>query len=460
MLKLKEERRNHVNFGKTDEKIAEELEIINSSQLTSYDFTNNCLGLIGFVKQYEKLLKKKHGSMFSLKNKNYQMVKIFVKSMERFCINLFLFGSSVEFTNGNYTQLDKDFTTNIFGKGLEEHQLKHLHTLTKIGCVAVVGPQSSGKSTLLKRLFGVDAKSSAGRTTQGINFSRIATKVYNNGSSDNDSKEIDNFSIKSNKKEGTDFELILVDTEGVNRIGETTDISERKRSNKIMLGSLASSNVFLLNITRDIRDATLLEPILWAYQRLNLAEIKEANGNKDNKRRLTNIKLILVIRDCQEWTDQAWLNEQKNEIHTRLTECLKTLNKRHKIKENEEKTSDDFISQIIRGIEYFPMPSAFDTESGANPHFSERCYQLRQIIFKHVETCNNYKSNGNVFDNATDWCSNVTQLWDCIVKYEDVLCVAVCCIVSVIYLLFYVGFVFGCYRIFIHLLHMILCKQQ
>ena len=201
-------------------------------------------------------------------------------------------------------------------------------------------------------------------------------------------------------------------------------ISERKRSNKIMLGSLASSNVFLLNITRDIRDATLLEPILWAYQRLHLAEMKGVNGNKDNKRRLTNIKLILVIRDCQEWMDQAWLNEQKNEIHTRLTQCLKTLNKRHKMNENEEKTNDDFISQIIRGIEYFPMPSAFDTESGANPRFSQRCNQLREMIFNHIERCNREENSGNIFNNAIDWCSNVTQLWDCIVKYEDVLCVA------------------------------------
>ena len=226
-MKLKAEKRNLVNFDETDQTIGEQLKIINTTRLTSYDFSNNCHALIGFFKQYEQMLKKNHGTLFSLKNKNHEMLKIFVKSMEQFCVNLFLFGSCVEFTNGNYTQLDKNFTTNVFGKGLEEHQLKHLDSLTKIGCVAIAGPQSSGKSTLLKRLFGVDAKSSAGRTTQGINFSRIATKVGNNNNkNNNNNNNNNNKNTKStnNKNNLTDFELILVDTEGVNRIGETTDI--------------------------------------------------------------------------------------------------------------------------------------------------------------------------------------------------------------------------------------------
>ena len=39
--------------------------------------------------------------------------------------------------------------------------------------IAVAGPQSSGKSTLLRRLFGIEARASAGRTTNGINCCKI-----------------------------------------------------------------------------------------------------------------------------------------------------------------------------------------------------------------------------------------------------------------------------------------------
>ena len=47
-------------------------------------------------------------------------------------------------------------------------------------------------------------------------------------------------------------QLMLIDTEGIGSIELNLDISnEKKRDNKIILGSLVTSRVFLFNILRD-----------------------------------------------------------------------------------------------------------------------------------------------------------------------------------------------------------------
>ena len=49
----------------------------------------------------------------------------------------------------------------------------------KVGVISVLGPQSSGKSTLLNFLFGCDFASSSGRCTKGIYGTFLKLSNYN-----------------------------------------------------------------------------------------------------------------------------------------------------------------------------------------------------------------------------------------------------------------------------------------
>jgi ABC-type lipoprotein export system ATPase subunit len=68
-----------------------------------------------------------------------------------------LSGSSFEIIDGDMLYMPKEFLKTIF-KDLDE----------KVLVLSVIGPQSSGKSTLLNFLFGCDFLTSTGRCTRGI----------------------------------------------------------------------------------------------------------------------------------------------------------------------------------------------------------------------------------------------------------------------------------------------------
>jgi pantothenate kinase-related protein Tda10 len=63
-----------------------------------------------------------------------------------------------ELINGDLLDLPKEFLNKIF-EGLKEK---------RVMVVGIVGPQSSGKSTLLNFVLGCDFLSSAGRCTKGV----------------------------------------------------------------------------------------------------------------------------------------------------------------------------------------------------------------------------------------------------------------------------------------------------
>ena len=201
------------------------------------------------------------------------------------------------------------------------------------------------------RLFGIEARASAGQTTQGINCCQL------------DIME--------------DRQLIVIDTEGIASVEKAE--KNQKRDRKIMLGSLAPSRVFLLNIMKDASDVRVLDVILWAYNKLNLSPnvapsrprtpsenlsslravmpMNEANSFTSNSKQLSDIKFIFVIRDCQELADLEWLEIQKNQINKLLTESLKSAieNDAAGLKYKGIASIDDVIGEA----EYFPMPPAF-----------------------------------------------------------------------------------------------------
>ncbi|ETO12694.1 hypothetical protein RFI_24680 [Reticulomyxa filosa] len=188
--------------------------------------------------------------------------------------------------------------------------------------IAIAGPQSSGKSTLLRRLFGIDAKASAGRTTKGINCCRIACN---------------------------DKEIILISDQ------KEAD-SGTKKDNKIILGSLASSRVFILNFMR--------------------------SGNICSIRQLADIKFVFLIRDCAEYNNDGWLEKQKQEISDYLQNSLKSSPK------YIESTKDVRIEDVIGQPLWFPILSAMNPNGTPNFEFAKRVLELRKIITAYLDDRN------------------------------------------------------------------------
>ena len=377
------------------------LDKLANCEITSYDFVSNCDILFRFGQLYQE----KFGKDFS----NGARLKKMIQHYKLFCKRLFVQGTPVTFTNSLNNDINDEFVYHVFG-GLNNDDKKRLnkqnstkHNTSNAISVAIAGPQSSGKSTLLRRLFGIDARVSAGKTTKGINCCRVGLNLKNNES--------------KNDNENENVDLMLVDTEGINSIesSNSNEMENRKRNNKIMLGALASCNVFLFNIKNDPSDAKLLDVILWAYEKLDLK-----TAGRLQPKYLSDIKFIFVIRDVKEFSDTKWLEKQKRKVTEYLNESIKLS---PKYIENEWNTINS-IEDLIGEPEYFPMPNAFDTNDAPNPQFSQRCVELRDKILANFSDDGLSDRYGFKYDNAFQWSKNMIGIWRSIVQLETILCVS------------------------------------
>ena len=98
--------------------------------------------------------------------------------------------------------------------------------------ISVIGPQSSGKSTLMNFVFGTQFLASTGRCTQGIYFTlqKIPPGTWKNSQIEY---------------------VMLLDTEGLNSPERSDDEYDRK----IVLFTLLSSDFLIVNSKGDMTDS-------------------------------------------------------------------------------------------------------------------------------------------------------------------------------------------------------------
>ena len=141
----------------------------------------------------------------------------------RFLINLkksYIFSCQpFEIIDGDILYMAKDFLTEVF-KDVGE----------KVAVISIIGPQSSGKSTLLNFLFGCDFVTSEGRCTKGIYGTFFKVSNLNN------------------------FDGILVlDTEGLFSVLNKKEAQKREEfDRKIVLFCMAVSNFVIINVRGDL----------------------------------------------------------------------------------------------------------------------------------------------------------------------------------------------------------------
>ena len=136
--------------------------------------------------------------------------------------------------------------------------------------VTILGPQSSGKSTLLNYLVGAKFHVSAGRCTKGLNAMLLRTDLDKNK------------------------EILILDSEGIFSL----ERNDPKYDRRLAIFCMSISNILLINIKGELslEIKKVLQVAIYALKRLAVVQ---------NNNRKTRIQFIL--RDQVVSTNEAML---------------------------------------------------------------------------------------------------------------------------------------------------------
>ena len=155
-----------------------------------------------------------------------------------------------------------------------EAVLNWVHELKKnnmsLFVVTILGPQSSGKSTLLNYLVGAKFHVSAGRCTKGLNAMLLRTDLDKNK------------------------EILILDSEGIFSL----ERNDPKYDRRLAIFCMSISNILLINIKGELslEIKKVLQVAIYALKRLAVVQ---------NNNRKTRIQFIL--RDQVVSTNEAML---------------------------------------------------------------------------------------------------------------------------------------------------------
>ncbi|KAL0147333.1 hypothetical protein M9458_057358 [Cirrhinus mrigala] len=241
----------------------------------------------------------------------------------------------------------------------------------RVFVLSVLGIQSSGKSTMLNAMFGLQFAVSAGRCTRGAFMQLVRVS--------------DEMKTQIN----TDY-ILVVDTEGL-RAPELAGSSTRHHDNELATFVIGLGNMTLINICgenpSEMQD--ILQIVVQAFMRM-----KEV--------RLTP-SCVFVHQNVSDVTAR----EKKMEGRRRLQE---TLDKMTKLAAEGEVCEAEHFTDVIafdvqKDVVYFAQFwEGTPPMAPPNPSYCDNIQDLKKTILSHVST-----SNGMML---TDIKSHITNLWE------------------------------------------------
>nr|CAH0102501.1 unnamed protein product [Daphnia galeata] len=168
-----------------------------------------------------------------------------IKKIPRLAAQHLMDGFSLELLDGDSNMIRLDWVKEVL------HQLKTLMNGKRIFVLSVMGVQSSGKSTLLNTMFGIQMRTSVGQCTRGVNMQLVPVE---------DRPEYDY--------------ILLLDTEGTRSPEYHGLPGSEKRDNQMATLSilLSDASIVVIPLENDAAVKEILPIVLMAYQGSKLAE--------------------------------------------------------------------------------------------------------------------------------------------------------------------------------------------
>ncbi len=332
--------------------------------------SNSSLGIEHFLREMGQLYEAAVSLPENLESRQQML------HLPRLCAELMLDGFPLELVDGDASNIPLRWVSDV---------LKYLNSLVqpnnKIMVVTVLGVQSTGKSTLLNTMFGVQFAVSSGRCTRGAFMQLI--KVEEN--------------IK--KKLGCDY-LVIIDTEGLKSPELAKLDDSHEHDNELATLVVGLSDITIINIAME--NSTEMKDIL---QIVVHAFIRMKEIGKKPKCQFVHQNVADVSAHDKNMRDRKLLLEQLNE----MTEAAAKMENKEEYKmftdvmEYDPETCNWYIPGLWHGNP--PM-------APVNAGYSEAVYDLKKNMIDVIGKC---KTHGN---NITEFLEWIKSLWNA-VKYEN-----------------------------------------
>ncbi|XP_065258516.1 up-regulator of cell proliferation-like [Emys orbicularis] len=292
--------------------------------------------------------------------------------------DLMLEGFPMELIDGDVSNIPLQWVTDV----LTELHAK-LGGRSRMVVLTVLGVQSTGKSTLLNTMFGLQFAVSSGRCTRGAFMSLI--------------KVAENFQ----QELGCDF-ILVIDTEGL-KAPELAKLEDSyEHDNELATLVIGLSDITIVNMAME--NATEMKDILQivVHAFLRMEEI----GQRANCQ-FVHQNVSDVSAHEQNMRDRKHLLEQLDE----MTKAAANMEK----KGRELKFSDIMDYDLEKHNWYIPaLWHGVPPMAPVNMGYSEKVYELKKYLFEFLKGCSQNRSPKNI-PQFLEW---VRSLWNA-VKHEN-----------------------------------------
>ncbi|KAM6894193.1 up-regulator of cell proliferation [Lycodopsis pacificus] len=299
-----------------------------------------------------------------------------LQHLPKLCAQLLLDGFPLELVDGDASNIPLRWVSDVLS------QLNDLmSSKSKILVVTVLGVQSTGKSTLLNTMFGVQFAVSSGRCTRGAFMLLIGVNE--------DVKKVLN----------CDF-MVIIDTEGLKSPELAKLDNSHEHDNELATLVVGLSDITIINIamenSTDMKD--ILQIVVHAFLRM-----KEVG--KKPKCQFVHQNVSDVSAHDKNLRDRKLLLEQLNE----MTQAAAKMEK----KEENKSFTDVMEYSPDTGNCYIPgLWNGNPPMAPVNAGYSEAVYELKKNIIQMLGSC---ESSANNILEFTEW---MKSLWNA-VKHEN-----------------------------------------
>ncbi|XP_059210596.1 interferon-induced very large GTPase 1-like [Centropristis striata] len=299
-----------------------------------------------------------------------------LQHLPKLCAELLLDGFPVELVDGDASNIPLRWVSDVLS------QLNGLvSSKSKILVVTVLGVQSTGKSTLLNTMFGVQFAVSSGRCTRGAFMLLIRI--------DEDVK----------KELNCDF-MVIIDTEGLKSAELAQLDNSHEHDNELATLVVGLSDITIINIAME--NSTEMKDIL---QIVVHAFLRMKEVGKKPKCQLVHQNVSDVSAHEKNLRDRKLLLEQLNE----MTQAAAKMEK----KEENKSFTDVMEYSPDTGNWYIPgLWNGNPPMAPVNAGYSEAVYELKKNIIQILGSC---ASSANNISEFTEW---MKSLWTA-VKHEN-----------------------------------------